>query len=141
MPSLPAPISAIDEPACQAAASDGALRRRALARQYKRSRPVAGVFTVTNQANGRVFVGGSLQLESAINRMRFELKFRSHRNLALQQDWISHGPDAFCFAVVDEIKERDDPSFDYRAELESMLTMWREEIPCRGERGYNGAAP
>lgn len=115
--------------------------RRALVRQYKESRLPAGVFTLTNQSNGRVYVGGSLNLDGAMNRMRFELNLRSHRNKPLQQDWIAHGADCFSFAVVDRIKERDDPLFDYRAELDGMLELWREEIPCHGDSGYNGAAP
>ncbi|MDP2768389.1 MAG: GIY-YIG nuclease family protein [Giesbergeria sp.] len=112
--------------------------RRALVRQYKDSRPPAGIFTLTNQTNGRVYVGGSLNLDGAMNRMRFELKMRSHRNKPLQQDWIAHGAEAFSFAVLDRLKERDDPLFDYAGELDSMLKLWREEIPCHGDTGYNG---
>ena len=114
--------------------------RRALVRQYKDSRLPAGVFTLTNQSNGRVYVGGSLNLDGAMNRMRFELNLRSHRNKPLQQEWIAHGAECFSFAVVDRIKERDDPLFDYRGELDGMLELWREEIPCHGDSGYNGAA-
>lgn len=113
--------------------------RRALLRQYKDSRLPAGVFSLTNQVNGRIYVGGSLNLEGAMNRMRFELKLRSHRNKAMQQDWIAHGAEAFSFAVLDRVKERDDPLLDYQAELDGMLALWREEIPCHGERGYNGS--
>lgn len=115
--------------------------RRALVRQYKDSRLPAGVFTLTNQSNGRVFVGGSLNLDGAMNRLRFELNLRSHRNKPLQHDWIAHGAECFSFTVVDRIKERDDPLFDYRAELDSLLALWREEIPCHGDSGYNGVQP
>lgn len=112
--------------------------RRAMTRQYKQTRPPAGVFTLTNQANGRVYVGGSMNLEGAMNRMRFELNCKTHRNKPLQQDWIALGSDQFCFAVVDRIKDREDSSFDYPSELECMLELWRNEIPCHGDKGYNG---
>lgn len=115
--------------------------RRALTRHYKETRRPAGVFTITNRVNGRVYVDGSLNLDGTMNRHRFELNLRSHRNRPLQQDWLAHGADNFVFAVIDRLKERDDPLFDYQAELESLLALWREEIPCQGERGYNGAAP
>ncbi|MBX3633090.1 MAG: GIY-YIG nuclease family protein [Simplicispira sp.] len=115
--------------------------RRALLRQYKAARPPAGIFTLTNQANGRVYVGGSLNLDGAMNRMRFELNQRAHRNKVLQQDWLAAGPAQFVFAVVDRLKQRDDPHFDYQAELDTLLVLWREEIPCHGERGYHGARP
>ena len=112
--------------------------RRALLRQHKETRPPAGVFSVTNQVNGRVYVGGSLNLDGAMNRMRFELKMRSHRDKVLQQDWITHGAEAFSFVVLDHIKEQADPLFDCAAELASMLELWRAEIPCHGDSGYNG---
>jgi len=115
--------------------------RRALVRHYKESRLPAGVFTLTNQINGRVYVGGSLNLDGAMNRLRFELNLRSHRNKPLQHDWIAHSAECFSFAVVDRIKEQADPLFDYRAELDSLLALWREEIPCHGDSGYNGAHP
>jgi hypothetical protein len=115
--------------------------RRELLRQYKQSRPLAGVFKLTNLSTGRVYVGGSLHLDGAMNRMRFELKMRSHRNQVLQQDWIAHGAEAFRFEVLDQLKERDDPLFDYAGELACMLTLWRQEIPCHGDSGYNGGRP
>lgn len=137
--SLPSPIAPPVAP-CESPGRPASIARRALVRQYKDSHRSAGVFTVTNQANGRIYVGGGLHLEGVMNRMRFELNQRSHRNKLLQQDWIAHGAECFCFAVVDRVKEREDPFFDYRAELDSMLELWREEIPCHGDRGYNGAA-
>lgn len=130
-----------DDVVSAASAPTSAQTRRALTRQYKQTRPAAGVFTVTNQANGRMYVGGSLQLEGAMNRMRFELKMRSHRNQALQKDWTAQGHEQFSFSVVDPMKERDDPHFDYQVELDSLLALWREAVPCYGDRGYNGPQP
>ncbi len=136
--SLPA-LTALPAAQHERAAPASLLTRRELLRQYKESRPLAGVFALKNLLNGRVYVGGSLHLAGAMNRMRFELKMRTHRNKLLQQDWIAQGAEAFSFEVLDHVKERDDPSFDYANELDSMLQLWREEIPCHGERGYNGA--
>lgn len=121
------------------APSATSLARRALIRQYKQSRRPAGVFTLTNLTNGRIYVGGSLHLDGAMNRLRFELNLGSHRNKPLQNDWVAHGEANFRFSVVDRIKDRDDPLFDYQAELDSLLELWREEIPCQGDGGYNGA--
>ncbi|NMM78588.1 GIY-YIG nuclease family protein [Acidovorax sp. SRB_24] len=110
-----------------------------LVRQYKEARPPAGVFILRNQVNGRVYVDGSLHLEGLMNRHRFELNLRSHRNKPLQKDWIEFGAAQFSFEVIDRIKERDDPLFDYAAELQHLLALWREEYRCHGEDGYNGA--
>lgn len=116
---------------------------RTLKRQYKQTRPTMGVFLIRNQANGRVLVDGSLNLDGAMNRHRFELQQRSHRNRALQQDWLAHGPERFSFEVLERLKVRDDdaPGTDYTAALAEALVLWREEVPCHGEAGYNGPAP
>ncbi len=97
----------------------------------------AGVFVIRNLMDGRVYVAGSLDVEGAMNRARFELNLRSHRNKALQRDWVAHGATHFSFEVIDRVKERDDPVFDRAAELEKLLELWREELQCIGDKGYN----
>ncbi|SEF32575.1 GIY-YIG nuclease family protein [Variovorax sp. NFACC27] len=111
--------------------------RRALVRQYKETPRPAGVYVIRNGSNGRVYVGGSLDVEGAMNRARFELNMRSHRNKALGQDWIEHGAGHFSFEVIDRVKERDDPAFDRKAELDRLLSLWQEELQCFGPKGYN----
>ncbi|MDM0035550.1 GIY-YIG nuclease family protein [Variovorax sp. J22P271] len=111
--------------------------RRSLTRKYKDTVLAAGVFVITNTSNGRVFVAGSLDVEGALNRARFELGLRSHRNKALVRDWIDHGAAHFRFEVIDRVKQSDDPAFDRAAELEKLLALWREELQCVGERGYD----
>ncbi|MGJ7524094.1 GIY-YIG nuclease family protein [Variovorax sp. GB1P17] len=97
----------------------------------------AGVFVIRNMLDGRVYVGGSLDIEGAMNRARFELNQRSHRNKALGRDWATHGAAHFSFEVIDRVKERDDPAFDRKAELEKLLLLWSEELQCTGVNGYN----
>lgn len=111
--------------------------RRALTRTYKDALRPAGVLAITNTLNGRSYMAGSLDVEGALNRARFELGLRSHRNKALLRDWIEHGAAHFRFEVVDRIKESDDPAFDRGAEVEKLLALWREERQCVGERGYH----
>ena len=100
--------------------------RRALIRQYKENPRPAGVYAA-----------GSLDVDGAMNRARFELNMRSHRSKALGQDWIAHGAEHFSFEVVDRVKERKDPGFDRKAELEKLLSLWQEELQCFGANGYN----
>lgn len=133
-PTPPAPNHA---PTATATATSTSTTRRALVRSYKESRLPAGVFVIRNLLNGRVYVGGSLNLDGAMNRHRFELRTRSHRNKLLLRDWLEHGEQNFAFEIVDHVKERDDPHFDYEAELQSVLALWREEFGCQHGRGYN----
>lgn len=115
--------------------------RRALARQYKQSTLPAGVFAIRNRASGRVYVAAARDVVGAMNRQRFELDLRAHRNKALQLDWNALGAAAFDFEELGRVKEReDDPTFDRAAELEALYALWCEETRCRGPQGYNGPA-
>ncbi|MDQ0570328.1 hypothetical protein QFZ42_002162 [Variovorax paradoxus] len=111
--------------------------RRALVRKYKETVLPAGVFAIRNTLSGRIYVAGSLDVGGAMNRARFELGLRSHRNKALVRDWAAHGAEHFSFEVIDRVKERDDPAFDRADELEKLLALWREELQCDGDKGYN----
>lgn len=111
--------------------------RRDLVRKYKETVRPAGVFAIRNLHSGRVYVAGSLDVEGAMNRARFELGLRSHRNKALLRDWVAHGAAHFSFEVIDRVKEREDPAFDRAAELEKLLGLWQEELECRGDKGYD----
>jgi hypothetical protein len=112
--------------------------RRALSRQYKESVRPAGVFVVRNTVSGRIYVAGSLDVEGAMNRARFELNMGSHRCRPLGQDWVALGAAHFSFEVIDRLKEReDDPAFDRKAELEKLFALWQEELQCFSEKGYN----
>jgi hypothetical protein len=60
------------------------------------------------------------------------------RDAALAQAWARHGEAAFSFAVLDRVKERADPDFDYEAELQALLALWRGG--CRPLRAPLGPA-
>lgn len=111
--------------------------RRALTRQYKEAVRPAGVFVIRHAPSGRVYVGGSLDVEGAMNRARFELNMGAHRCKPLGRDWTAHGAAQFSFEVIDRVKEREDPGFDRKAELEKLLALWQEELQCFGAQGYN----
>jgi len=46
------------------------------------------------------------------------------------------GAESFSFEVIDTLKKRDDPAFDCKGELASLLAMWTEELDSRGDRRY-----
>lgn len=114
--------------------------RRELARQYKQAFPCMGIYAVRCEAAGLLLVGSSRNAEGALNRLRFELVRGAHRDRALQQAWRTHGAEAFRFEVIDRVKQRDDPAFDYDAELASLLALWQAEllpaaVPAASQKG------
>ena len=111
--------------------------RKELNREYKERVKPAGVYQVKNLANGKILLGSSLNLEGPLNRHRFMLKIGSHTNKALQKDWDELGPDQFVFEILEEVKRKDDPSFNLKDELTLLEMIWLEKLQPFGERGYN----
>lgn len=102
--------------------------RSELKKQYRATPPPMGVYAVRGLSSGRVIVEASMNVHAAMNRARFELDRKSHRDKQLQQDWLTLGPDHCRFEIIDLVKQRDDPAFDGKAELAGLLAMWREEL-------------
>lgn len=66
----------------------------------------AGVYLLTNAANGRVYVGSAVDLAARWRRHRDELGRRVHHNPALQAAWNAHGAAAFTFTVLEVVAEK-----------------------------------
>jgi len=78
-------------------------------------------------------------VEGTLNRHRFELDRKAHRNKLLLEDWLRDGAENFRFEIVDTVKPRDDPAFDPAGELAGLLALWTEELGASGERSYQPA--
>lgn len=111
--------------------------KQTLKRQYLEVKTRAGVYAIRNRITGRALVAGSNNAEGTLNRHRFELRIGSHRNAKLTQDWAEHGEDSFNFEVLDRVKPNEDPAFNAAQELEALVSLWQQEIPCTGEQGYD----
>ena len=114
-------------------------RRRELAKQYKETGRRMGLYAIRNRVDKVLFVGASLNVDGAMNRDRFELKNKTHRNKRLREDWLRWGTDGLRFEVIDILKPRDDPAFDPRAELASLLVLWREELDGQHDDGVSSS--
>jgi hypothetical protein len=110
--------------------------KQTLKRQYLETKIRAGVYAIRNQITGRALVAGSTNAQGTLNRHRFELRFGQHRNVKLAQDWAMHGETSFIFEVLDMVKPSEDPAFEVKLELEALVNLWQQEIPCMGDRGY-----
>lgn len=113
--------------------------KQILKRQYLEAPSRAGVFAIRNQITGRALVAASANAQGTLNRHHFELRHGQHRNTRLAQDWAEHGASSFVFEIVDMLKPSTDPAFDAAQELQTLLHLWLEEIPCQGEHGYGDA--
>jgi len=112
-------------------------RRKELIRQYKNSRRPVGVFRIRNKVDDRSFVASSIDLPSALNRHRSQLKGGVHANRALQADWDRLGADAFEFEPLDTLSPREQPEWNPSEDLRELELLWLEKLRPFGARGYN----
>jgi hypothetical protein len=111
--------------------------RQDLKREYKERKLTAGVFQVRNNANGKVLLGSSLNLDGPLNGHRFMLTIGKHPNETLQEDWNRDGPGEFTFEILEVVKVNDDPYFNLEDELTLLEQIWLEKTDPFGKRGYN----
>jgi group I intron endonuclease len=111
--------------------------REELRREYKERRKPSGVFQIRNNANGKILLGSSLNLEGPLNSHKFMLSIGRHPNEPLQRDWNEFGADQFSFEILEVVKVKDDPEFNLDDELTLLEQIWIEKLQPFGERGYN----
>jgi hypothetical protein len=87
-----------------------------------------GIFAIRNQATGRVSVKASRNVPGAINRLSFELRKGCHRDRDPQALWHASGAEAVTIDVLELVSERQDPAFDYDAELALLQALYRQAL-------------
>lgn len=102
--------------------------RRELSRRARDAFPPMGVYAIRELASGRVQVKASPNVTAALARIRFELRQGAHRDQAVQAAWRRAGLQGVSFEVIELVKRRDDPAFDYAAELRLLERLYREEL-------------
>ena len=104
---------------------------------YKLSHRPMGVFQIRNTVSGKVFIDSSTNVPGKINRHRFALNAGLHAAKPLQKDWNDLGEDKFEFEVLEPVEPRDDPSYNYAADLEFLEDLWLEKLMPYDGIGYN----
>jgi hypothetical protein len=111
--------------------------KAAAKRNYKLNHRPMGVFQIRNKTNDWVYVDSSINLPGTINRHTFALKAGIHASKPLQADWNELGEDAFEFETLEPVAPRDDPNYNYAADLEVLQDLWLEKLEPYGDKGYN----
>jgi hypothetical protein len=113
------------------------MNKKDIIREYKMSHRPMGVFQIRNTVNEKVFIDSSNNIAGKINRHKFALNAGSHANKPLQTDWNALGESAFAFETIEPLEPREDPSYDYRSDLETLEDLWLEKLEPYGDKGYN----
>jgi len=111
-------------------------RKKELNEQFAQTKKFMGVFKITNLANGKIFIDGSLNLKNQWDRVKMALNSNMHVNAALQRDWNESGEKDFAFEVLEEAEVKDG-IIDKKFELSKMEQSWLEKLQPYGDVGYN----
>lgn len=60
----------------------------------------AGVYKITNNISGKIYVGSSVDLNKRMRRHRYLLSKGNHVNRHLQDSWVKHGESSFTFSII-----------------------------------------
>ncbi|MBY6243705.1 GIY-YIG nuclease family protein [Methylosinus sp. Sm6] len=112
-------------------------RKSELKRTYKETPKKMGVYRVVNRQSGQSLLECGRDVDARLNRHMTELRFGSHRNRALQDDWNRLGADAFAFEIVELLKPLDDKDYDPASDLEALLQLTQEGEEFAPAKLYN----
>jgi hypothetical protein len=111
--------------------------KKELKEQYKQLQPVMGVFLVKNKVTDKVFIEGSTNIKAKWNRHQTELRFNSHRNKALQNDWNEYTSDNFAFEIVSELEYKEEENnYNYAEEVKLLKELVIEELNLPEDKRY-----
>lgn len=111
--------------------------KKELKKEYKNRKIPMGIYQIKNLTNGKVFIGGTANMDAIFNRTKFELGYGSHKNIELQNDWNVLGEDKFAFDVLDYLEPKEGEMIDYGEELALLEQLWLDKIQPYGKKGYN----
>ena len=63
---------------------------------------IIGVYRITNKANGKVYIGSSVDIKGRWNSHISDLSRGVHRNQYLQNAWNKYGKDNFVFEIIEK---------------------------------------
>ncbi|CAM4415364.1 hypothetical protein FHS16_000988 [Paenibacillus endophyticus] len=130
-------------------------KRKQLTAEYQERERVMGVFQIKNNANGKLYIGGSTNLDALWGREQFMLNMGTHASKELQKEWKQFGSENFSFLVLETVKLDQKIRYDYKdvldpegrqpvdmvrqynREVGALKEQWLEKLQPFGEKGYH----
>lgn len=113
------------------------INKSEIKKDYKRTLTPMGVYQVKNLVNGKIFIGSNKNIPARINRHKFELKLNSDDIKELQEDYNKYGEENFSFEILDELKPKEDPDYNYKEDIKVLEQLWIDKLRPFDEKGYN----
>lgn len=89
-----------------------------------------GIYKITNNVDGKIYVGSSHNITIRWNTHQRELKFNNHDNKYMQSAWNKYGQEGFKFEIVEKVEHEEN--------LLDIEQRWLDDTQCYNpEIGYN----
>lgn len=91
----------------------------------------SGIYEIRNVKNGRVYIGSTIDFDQRWAQHRQDLSKGIHHSVKLQRAWKKYGAEAFKFAILEHVHNRE--------MLFKIEQMWLNAENC-AQNGYNVAS-
>lgn len=89
-----------------------------------------GIYKIECLANGKIYIGQSVDIRCRANEHRRALEKKAHNNDILQNSYNKYGKESFRFSLVEKIKNRED--------LTDREKYWADYYNCFDlKKGFN----
>ncbi|WP_138755291.1 DUF2087 domain-containing protein [Paenibacillus sinopodophylli] len=130
-------------------------KRKQLTAEYQERERMMGVFQIKNNVNGKLYIGGSTNLDAFWGKEQFVLNMDTHANKELQKEWKQFGSESFSYLVLETVKLDQKIHYDYKdvldpegrqpvdlvrqynREVGELKEQWLEKLQPFGEKGYH----
>lgn len=113
------------------------INKKQIKEDYKLKKQPAGIFTVHNVVDNKMFIGTSKDLPAVLRRFEFTLKMGSFPFQQLIDDYKRLGEKNFELKVIDELELKDETEQEIDKELLTLEDMWIEKLKKEGVSFYN----
>ncbi len=104
--------------------------RKDAAKDYKARKPQRGTYAIRCAATGEVWIGTSLNADTAKNRIWSELRHGGSLNKDLQSAWNANGSDGFTYEILETLDDDVNPlSIDDL--LKEQRVRWAKQLDAR----------
>ena len=116
------------------------LDKKQLTKDYKLQKQPAGVYTVHNKVDNKMYIGASKNLPAVVRRFEFTLQMGSFPYQGLIDDYKKLGKDNFEIKILDELELKNETEKEIDTELISLEELWIEKLKNDGVSFYNKKA-
>lgn len=101
---------------------------------------IVGIYKIENAANGKVYIGQSINIDNRLMRHRSSLKSNVHKNPHLQSSYNKYGPSYFELSIIEEcsrevLDDREQYWIDHYKE--NIYNIILNVLDFHGENNWN----